>query len=145
MKITSPAFQNNQRIPAQYTCDGENVNPPLTITDVPTGAKSLVLIMDDPDSPTGTWDHWIVFNIPVATTEILEGQEPAGVQGKTSFGEVGYGGPCPGSGEHRYFFKFYALDRQLDLQEGASKKEVEQAMEGHIVEQEKLVGKYERI
>ena len=145
MKITSPAFENNQNIPAGYTCDGKNVNPPLQITDVPAGAKSLALIMDDPDSPTGTWDHWIVFNIPPHVTQIPEDSEPEGVQGRTSFQELGYGGPCPGSGEHRYFFKLYALDRQLDLKEGATKAEVERAMEGHILEQAELMGQYSRL
>lgn len=149
MQITSPAFQNNQKIPAQYTCDGDppagGVNPPLKISDIPAGAKSLALVMDDPDSPTGTWDHWIVFNISVTTAEISEDSEPAGIQGKTSFGERGYGGPCPGRGEHRYFFKLYALDTQLNLQEGASKAEVEQATAGHILDQAELMGRYQRL
>lgn len=144
MKLTSAAFRNNQKIPMQYTCDGQNVSPPLAFADVPAGAKSLVLIMDDPDSPTGTWDHWVVFNIPSDTTEIPEGSEPPGVQGMTTFGAQGYGGPCPGSGEHRYFFKLYALDTLLDLKEGASKSDVEQAIQEHILEQAQLVGRYAR-
>lgn len=148
MKITSPAFQNNQKIPAQYTCDGNppagGVNPPLNISDIPAGAKSLVLVMDDPDSPTGTWDHWVVFNMPFATTEILENTKAPGIAGINTFGELGYGGPCPGSGEHRYLFKLYALDSQLDLKEGATKAEIEQAMAGHIMAQAELVGRYSR-
>lgn len=144
MKLTSLAFQNNQRIPAQYTCDGANDSPPLTISDIPAGAKSLALIMDDPDSPTGVWDHWVVFNISPGTLEIPEASEPGGVQGKTTFGELGYGGPCPGSGEHRYMFRLYALDTQLDLKEGASKAEIENVMQGHIFAQAQLMGRYQR-
>ena len=144
MKIASPAFQNSQTIPAKYTCDGEDTSPPLQLSDVPVGAKSLVLIMDDPDSPTGTWDHWVAFNIPFATTEFLEGSKSPGLSGKNTFETLGYGGPCPGSGEHRYFFKLYALDTQLDLKEGANKTEIEQAMKGHIIEQAEFMGRYSR-
>lgn len=144
MKITSPAFQNDQLIPAQYTCDGRNVSPPLKISDVHSGTESLALFMDDPDSPTGVWDHWVVFNIPPGVTEIEESSEPGGTQGKNTFGELGYGGPCPGSGEHRYLFKLYALDAQLDLKEGASKTDIERAMQGHILMQAQLMGRYAR-
>ena len=147
MKLKSSVFENNGKIPSEYTCDSENVNPPLIISEVPDNAKSLVLIMDDPDAlkPAGkVWDHWIVFNIPVETKEVLENTEPEGVQGMTSFGKTGYGGPCPPDAEHRYFFKLYALDTELDLPHGSEKKEVETAMQEHIIEQTELVGKYER-
>ena len=151
MRLISSMFEHREKIPAQYTCDGNDMSPPLTISDVPDGVKSLVLIMDDPDAPAGIWDHWVVFNIPPDVTEIPESQEPRqtggqapGVSGKNSFGTLGYGGPCPPDREHRYFFKLYALDVELDLPEGASKAEVEQAMAGHIIEQAELTGLYAR-
>lgn len=149
MQLTSTVFTNNGAIPAKYTCDGEDVNPPLTIAGVPAGTQSLVLIVDDPDVPKsiredGMWDHWIVFNIPPDTTEISAGMEPAGVHGKGTNGDTGYHGPCPPDGQHRYFFKLYALDTVLNLGEGAGKAGVEQAMTGHILEQTELIGLYER-
>ena len=149
MQLTSTAFTNNGAIPAKYTCDGEDVNPPLMIAGVPAGAKSLVLVVDDPDVPKsiredGMWDHWVVFNIPADTTAIDEGKEPVGVQGKGTSGNAGYQGPCPPDRQHRYFFKLYAVDVILNLGEGASKAEVEQAMAGHILEQMELIGLYER-
>lgn len=147
MKLKSNAFENNERIPSKYTCDGDNVNPQLSISEVPKNAKSLVLIMDDPDAikPAGkVWDHWIVFNIPSEAKEIPEAQEPQGVQGITSFGGLGYGGPCPPDAEHRYIFKLYALDTELSLNEGITKVEVETAMQGHIIEKTELIGRYER-
>src|SRR3989344_5902265 len=120
MKLTSPAFENNSSIPAKYTCDGANINPPLAIADVPAAAKSLVLIMDDPDVPTtirpdGTWDLWLVWNIDPAVDVINEGREPNGIIGLNTGGRAGYGGPCPPDREHRYFFKLYALDVALQL------------------------------
>jgi len=144
MKLTSPAFEHNQGIPSEYTCDGSDTSPELNIENVPENTKSLVLINDDPDAPVGTWDHWIVFNIPPTTTQIEKGQEPSGIGGKNSWGKTGYGGPCPPSGTHRYFFKLYALDTELDLQEGAAKKGIESAMEGHIIEKTELIGTYKR-
>jgi len=145
MKLTSSAFEHNQKIPSQYTCDGENINPPLTISDVPQNAKSLVLIMDDPDAPSGDWVHWTAWNIAPQTTEIAENSTPAGaVEGLTSFGKPGYGGPCPPSGEHRYFFKIYALDINLDLTPKNDKRELLQAMEGHILDFAELIGLYSR-
>ena len=145
MIISTPAFKNGENIPSKYTCDGENINPPLEISGVPTGTKSLVLIMDDPDSPSGTWLHWSVWNISPQTTEIPENSVPAGAkEGLTSFGEIGYGGPCPHSGKHRYFFRLYALDSKLDLPQGASRTELEQAMAGHILAEAELMGLYER-
>lgn len=144
MQLTSSAFEAGGRIPGKYTCDGEDKSPPLTISGVPGGTKSLVLVMDDPDAPAGTWDHWVVFNIPPSVTDIPEGQEPAGVHGKGTSGNLEYHGPCPPDREHRYFFKLYALDTQLDLREGASKQDVEQAMAGHVIEQAEFMGRYER-
>jgi len=144
MKLTSLAFEHNQGIPLEYTCDGSDTSPELDIEDVPENTKSLVLINDDPDAPVGTWDHWIVFNIPASTTKIEKGKEPTGTAGKNSWGKTGYGGPCPPSGTHRYFFKLYALDTELDLKEGASKADIEKAMEGHIIEKTELIGTYQK-
>lgn len=144
MKLTSPAFQDNMHIPSKYTCDGDDLSPPLSISDVPSSAKSLALVMDDPDAPVGTWDHWVVFNISASTKDIQRGTEPKGIAGKNSWGRTGYGGPCPPSGTHRYFFKLYALDTMLDVPEGSTKKDVEKAMQGHIVAQAQLMGKYKR-
>ena len=147
MQLTSPAFQNNTLIPSTYTCDGKNINPPLKISDIPKEVKSLVLIIDDPDSvkPAGkVWDHWIVFNIPPSTTIIPEGKEPQGVHGKGTGGNLKYHGPCPPDAEHRYYFKLYALDTQLSLPEGSTKLEVEKSMERHIIEKTELIGRYNR-
>lgn len=145
MKLTSPVFADNQTIPAKYTCDGENINPPLEISDVPENAKSLVLIMDDPDAPAGIWMHWIMWNLDPATKIIAENSVPAGaVEGLTSFGQPGYGGPCPPSGVHRYFFKMYALDTMLDLPSATDKAGLEKAMQGHILVKAQLIGLYSR-
>ncbi|OKH25628.1 kinase inhibitor [Hydrococcus rivularis NIES-593] len=150
MKLTSPAFAHEGKIPPKYTCDGENINPPLVISDVPAEAKSLVLIMDDPDVPKrlradGMWDHWVVFNIAPSLTEIQEGKEPPGVHGIGTSKNLNYYGPCPPDREHRYFFKLYALDTQLNLPEKATKQQVERAMEGRILAKAELMGRYERI
>ncbi len=144
MKITSPAFEHEGKIPSKYTCDGKDISPPLRFEDVPKGAASLALVMDDPDAPMGTFDHWVVWNIPPETRSVEEGREPSGVQGKTSFGRMGYGGPCPPRGVHRYFFKLYALDTVLNLPAGSRKKDLEEAMKGHVIEQAVLMGKYSR-
>lgn len=153
MKLTSSAFSEGAEIPSQYTCDGENTSPQLEISDVPANAKSLTLVMDDPDVPAAVrpermWDHWVVFNIPPETKTIPAGQNPQGTSGKNSRGTLTYGGPCPPPqyepSRHRYFFKLYALDAMLDLQEGATKNEVEQAMKGHILAEAKLMGTYQR-
>lgn len=144
MKLTSFVFTNNGAIPSEYTCDGADSSPPLTISDVPKNAKSLALIMDDPDAPVGTWDHWIVFNIPASTKQIQKGTEPQGVGGKNSWGRTGYGGPCPPSGTHRYFFKLYALDTELNLPKGSTKRDLERAIEGHILAKAELMGTYKR-
>jgi hypothetical protein len=145
MKLTSSVFENNGNIPAKFTCDGENINPPLEISEAPTNAKSLALIVDDPDAPAGDWVHWTLWNIPPDVKVISENSVPAGaVEGTTSFGKSGYGGPCPPSGTHHYQFKLYALDTLLSQENSAIKKDIEQAMEGHILEQVLLVGLYQR-
>ena len=148
MELKSNAFENNGKIPSKHTCDGENVSPQLSISGVPENSKSLVLIMDDPDAvkPAGkVWDHWIVFNIPPETKEIPEAQEPQGIHGKGTSGNLNYRGPCPPDAEHKYFFKLYALDTNFDLPQGSEKKEVEEAMKSHIIEQTQLIGRYEII
>ncbi|MFA6296774.1 MAG: YbhB/YbcL family Raf kinase inhibitor-like protein [Patescibacteria group bacterium] len=144
MKIES-VFKNGENIPPKYTCDGENINLPLKFIDVPENTKSLALIFDDPDSPSGIWTHWIVWNIDPKNLEIKENSVPKNsVLGKTTFGEIGYGGPCPGSGEHRYVFKLFALDIVLNLVEGAEISELEKAIEDHVIAKAELIGKYER-
>jgi len=149
MELTSSAFVHLDKIPSKYTCDGENVNPPLTVSGIPEGAQSLVLIMDDPDVPVniredGMWDHWVVFNIPTDVNQINEGNEPKGTPGVGTNGKQGYFGPCPPDREHRYFFKLFALDTTLELPENSTKMDVEKAMDGHILEQTVLMGRYER-
>lgn len=144
MKLTSPDFENGGMMPGELTCDGANISPELLITEVPEGTKSLALIMDDPDAPGRTFVHWVAWNIPSRTNRIERGVEPEGRQGRSSFGREGYGGPCPPSGTHRYYFKLYALDSELRLKEGSSKKELEQEMEGHIIGKAELLGKYSR-
>jgi len=145
MEISSPAFENNSQIPQRYTCDGEDINPSLEIKYIPEETKSLVLIIDDPDAPMGTFLHWLVFNISPDVSLIEENSLPVGaIQGKNDFGKENYGGPCPPSGEHHYFFKIYALNKKLDLSSGSKLKEVEKEMEGHILDQAQLVGLYKR-
>ncbi|HEV8601538.1 MAG TPA: YbhB/YbcL family Raf kinase inhibitor-like protein [Patescibacteria group bacterium] len=145
MKITSSAFKDNEIIPKKYTCDGETVNPPLAFENVPSNAKSLVLIMDDLDAPSGIWNHWLVWNIDSAAQAVVEKNVPTGaVEGQTSFGKPGYGGPCPPSGQHRYVFKLFALNNKLNLTSDAGRVEVEQAMTDHVIEKTELVGLYTR-
>jgi len=150
IKITSAAFEEGGMIPRKYTCDGSDVSPPLAWSGVPEGTQSIALISDDPDAPMGTWVHWVIFNIPADTSELPEnvppGPElPGGArQGETDFGRIEYGGPCPPSGTHRYFFRIYALDAMLDLDSGATKKQLVAAMGGHILAQGELMGKYQR-
>lgn len=145
LSITSPAFVHNSTIPIKYSGLGEDINPPLTIVGVPPAAKSLVMILDDPDAPVGTWDHWIVYDFVPSTTQIDGNSLPKdAVQGKNSWGDNRYGGPCPPSGTHRYFFKLYALDTKLGLEEGATKGEVESAMKGHILEKTELMGLFSK-
>lgn len=153
MKITTPVFNDNESIPETYTCDGAGINPELHIANVPEEAETLVLLMDDPDIPDvaaeqagkPVWDHWVLFNIDAAITTIEEGSVPPdAVEGVNSGGDIGYQGPCPPDTEHRYFFKLYALDTALDLEEGCTKEDVEDAMNGHVIAQAELVGVYNR-
>jgi len=145
LQLTSPAFPHNGMIPSRFTCDGVDVNPPLAIRDVPGSSRALALIVDDPDAPAGTWVHWVVWNIAPDTREIGEDSVPAGaVQGTNDFRKPRYGGPCPPSGTHRYFFKLYALDQTLSVPSGAAKAQVEEAMRGHVVGQAELIGRYRR-
>jgi Raf kinase inhibitor-like YbhB/YbcL family protein len=142
LNITSSAFTSNGMIPAKYTCQGENVNPPIRIGNIPAGTNSLTLIMDDPDAPGETFDHWIVWNIE--PKELIPENSIPGTEGKNHYGILHYKGPCPPSGTHRYFFKVYALDQLLDLKEGADKKTVEKAMEKHVLASGELIGTYKK-
>jgi Raf kinase inhibitor-like YbhB/YbcL family protein len=143
ISVTSPAFQAGGDIPAKFTCNGTNVNPELQITGVPNEAKSLVLIVDDPDAPRGLFTHWIVWNIDPKTAQVAENSAPAAaVQGTSDFGKRNYGGPCPPSGTHRYFFKIFALDTKLDLKPSARRAELEAARLGHVLAQGELMGRY---
>jgi Raf kinase inhibitor-like YbhB/YbcL family protein len=142
MEIISPEFKHNEFIPKKFTCEGEDISPTLVIEGVPEGTKSLALIVDDPDAPMGTWVHWVVYDI-LPLKRIEENSIP-GKQGKNNFGRLNYGGPCPPSGTHRYFFKIYALDTMLNLKEGLSKGALEKAMEGHIIGKAELVGLYKK-
>jgi Raf kinase inhibitor-like YbhB/YbcL family protein len=145
MKITSSAFQEGGNIPSKFTCDGANVNPPLHIAQVPAEAKNLALIVDDPDAPGGLFIHWLTWGIDPKTTDIAENSVPPNaVQGKNGFGKSGYGGPCPPSGTHRYYFRVYALDRTLNLSAGANRGELDGQMKGHIIGQGELMGRYSR-
>ena len=142
MKIKS-IFSDGEKIPVKYTADEEDINPSLEISGIPEGAKTLALIVDDPDAPMGTWVHWLVWNIPASKSKIEENSIP-GTQGTNDFRKQGYGGPSPPSGTHRYFFKLYALDTELNLPEGSKKAELEKAMQGHILATAQLIGKYSR-
>jgi Raf kinase inhibitor-like YbhB/YbcL family protein len=149
MQLTSRAFKEGGIIPSIYTCEGKKISPPLEIAGVPPGAKSLCLIMDDPDVPASVrpermYDHWIVFNMMPNLKSIPENSVPQGLQGRNTSGKNQYIGPCPPDREHRYFFKLYALDKLLDLHVGATKHEVEGAMKGHIIAQCQLMGRYEK-
>ncbi len=149
MKLTSPAFHEGGIIPSIYTCEGKNFNPSFRFEQVPPSAKSLVFICDDPDVPKSVradqmFDHWVIYNIPPQERQIGERAKPPGTEGKNTSGKIGYYGPCPPDREHRYFFKLYALDQWLDLPPGATKKEVEHAMEGHVIAQCQLIGRYEK-
>lgn len=143
MRLTSTAFEPGEPIPQQYSCDGADISPPLAISDVPGGTVALALVMDDPDAPVGTWDHWVAFNLPVVET-IAEDAGSVGTDGRNSWGNTGYGGPCPPGGTHRYFFRLYALDAALDLDEGAGKQQVLSAIEGHVLAEAELMGTYSR-
>lgn len=142
MQVTSPSFEHNGYIPKKFTCQGQNVSPALVIENIPDGTRALALIVDDPDAPMGTWVHWVVYNIPV-TSGIKEDSIP-GIQGINDFGRENYGGPCPPSGTHRYFFKIYALNKELELEEGVRKVGLEEAMEGNILGKAELIGLYKK-
>lgn len=150
IKVTSPAFEEGGMIPYKYTSDGENVSPPLKWEAVPNGTKCIALISDDPDAPMGTWVHWVMWNIPVDVRELAENVPPdvdlldGSRQGVTDFGRHGYGGPSPPSGTHRYYFKIYALDTKLDVPSSSKKADLLKAMEGHVIAEGQLMGKYKR-
>ena len=150
LKVTSSAFKDGGMIPAKYTCDGEDVSPDITWSTVPAGAKSIAMIADDPDAPRGTWVHWVIYNIPPESKGLNEGVDRdkvldnGALQGMNDSQQTGYGGPCPPGGVHRYFFKVYALDTKLSLGPGATKKDLEDAMKGHILAEGQLMGRYSR-
>jgi Raf kinase inhibitor-like YbhB/YbcL family protein len=151
IQLSSAAFNDGGTIPVAYTCDGGNVSPPLSWTNVPADTQSLALIVDDPDAPSGTWVHWVIFNMAPTLSSLSEGasspgsRDSFGTAGTNSFRQSGYGGPCPPRGKpHRYFFRLYALDRKLELKSGAAKADVEKAMQGHILAQGQLMGTYGR-
>ena len=150
MEIRSPAFARNSPIPAVHTCDGEDVSPPLTFAGVPQGTRSLALLADDPDAPAGTWVHWVAWNIPAGAASLpgnvlKKDRLPDGTrQGINDFGRAGYGGPCPPSGTHRYFFRLYALDTTLDLPATTTRSDLDRAMKGHLLAQAETLGTYKR-
>jgi Raf kinase inhibitor-like YbhB/YbcL family protein len=147
-EISSPAFANGEPIPSDFSCAGRDISPTLTWTEPPAGTQSFALIMDDPDAPSGSWVHWIIFNIPASTRNLAEGMptdpklSDGSLQGKISSGTSGYHGPCPPSGTHRYFFKLYALNTMLDLPTNARKEDLSSAMEGHILANAELMGTF---
>ena len=150
IKVISPAFQEEGMIPSKYTADGQDISPPLEWEGIPDGTNSIALISDDPDAPMGTWVHWVMWNIPSGAREISENVPKdeelldSSRQGITDFGSHGYGGPAPPSGTHRYYFKIYALDIKLDLPGSSTKADLLKAMEGHILDEGQLIGKYKR-
>ncbi|HZE67960.1 MAG TPA: YbhB/YbcL family Raf kinase inhibitor-like protein [Pyrinomonadaceae bacterium] len=150
IKLISTAFQDGGMIPAKYTCDGQNISPPLNWSGIPQSAKALALVSEDPDAPGKTWVHWVVYDLPPTATQLPEGVRPeetisgGGKQGKNDFGKIGFGGPCPPSGTHRYFFRLYALDRETGIQPGAMKEQLMKAIEGHVVAEGELMGRYKR-
>ncbi len=150
LTISSAAFASGQSIPAKYSCVGREVSPPLTWSGAPANTKSFALIVDDPDAPGGTWVHWVMYNIPAAASDLPEAVQPGGqlsdgsLQGKNSYGNLGYNGPCPPSGTHRYFFKLYALDAMLNLSAGTSKQQLISAMQGHILAQGEWMGTFSK-
>ena len=150
IKVSSAAFEEGGMIPGKYTCDEEDVSPPLAWDSIPEGTKTLALICDDPDAPMGTWVHWVLFNLPGDINGLPENIPPemelesGAKQGTNDFGRIGYGGPCPPGGTHRYYFKLYALDAELDLEPGARKQQLLEAMEGHILAEGQLMGRYSR-
>jgi Raf kinase inhibitor-like YbhB/YbcL family protein len=152
MRLSSPNLRDGASIPERFTCDGDDVSPPLVIEDIPDNARSLAIVVDDPDAPSGTFVHWLLWNLPADKREVPEGiprdrevrQLANARQGTNDFRKIGYGGPCPPRGEHHYRFHLYAVDDELDLNAGANRKELEQALEGHVVAEAELVGTYRR-
>jgi Raf kinase inhibitor-like YbhB/YbcL family protein len=151
MYLKTPAFQAGGEIPKQYTCEGEDLSPGLQWSDAPKGTQSFALIAEDPDAPSGTYTHWVLYDLPPSVAELPQGLPRkehlkfGGLQGTNDFGKIGYGGPCPPAGKpHRYFFKLYAMDTVLGLKPGAKKQDVERAMEGHVLAQAEIMGKYQR-
>ena len=145
MKLTSPAFEQNQPIPAAYTCDGANRHPPLTFSQIPAEAHSLALLVEDPDAPTKVFTHWLLYDLPPSIQQIAEGDIPLHcTEGVNDFGTRGYQGPCPPSGTHHYVFRLFALDTEVALPEGALKEDVQAKMNGHVIAQAELVGTYHR-
>ena len=143
MKVSSTAFKENDTIPKKFTCDADNVSPPLHIEDIPRETKSLALVVEDPDAPNGTFHHWVLFDMNPRTTDIKEGSVPViATQGRNDFGDVEYGGPKPPSGEHHYFFNVYALDTVLGLPRGTKSSDLESQMKGHVLDQASLMGRY---
>ena len=142
LTVTSPSFKEGGTIPSKFTCEGENINPALHIEGIPAGTKFLALLMDDPDAPDGTFDHWVIWNV-TPSSEIPEHYNQ-GIEGNNGTGKTGYTGPCPPSGNHRYYFKVYALDTKLELKKGASKQTVEKTMEGHVLASGELMGTYQK-
>lgn len=145
MELKSPAFRQGGPIPSRYTCDGENVSPPLEWNGVPPEARAMALVVDDPDAPAKVWVHWVLYNLPPDAGSLPEGSrglEATGREGRNDFGDLGYGGPCPPRGRHRYRFRLYALDEHLDLGEGCTQSDLVAAMEGHVLAQAELTGTY---
>jgi Raf kinase inhibitor-like YbhB/YbcL family protein len=144
MTLTSSAFDACAQIPKQFTCDGENISPPLKWNGAPSGTQSFAVIMNDPDAPSGDFTHWLLFNIPASASQLAQGEQQLGTAGQNDFGKIGYGGPCPPSGRHRYIIHLYALDSTLSLQSGALRRQVEQAMPGHVLGEATLTASYSR-
>jgi Raf kinase inhibitor-like YbhB/YbcL family protein len=145
IQLSSSAFRDGDTIPKKYTCDGEDISPQLSWSGLPQGTQSLALIVDDPDAPAGTWVHWVLYDISPDVSDLPEDAQGLGIEGKTSFRDPGYGGPCPPKGKpHRYFFKLYALDKTLGLKPGATKADLEKAMQSHILAQGRIMGTYGR-
>ena len=142
LTVSSIAFSQGGHIPKKYSCEGENINPPLEINRFPKETKTVAVILDDPDAPRGIFDHWLVWNL--SPNEPISENYAGGVSGRNSFGNIGYGGPCPPSGSHRYYFKVYALDTSLDLPEGSDKKQLQDAMQGHIIASSELMAHYKK-
>ena len=148
MNLRSPAFENGEWIPPRYTCEGENLSPPLAWSGVPEEARAMALVLDDPDAPAKVWVHWVLYNLPPGAGMIPEGSrglEATAREGRNDFGDLGYGGPCPPRGTHRYRFRLFALDTHLDVGEGCSKSELLRAMEGHVLAEAELIGTYAKI